>query len=71
MVVRILICSGKAHKKSDAELSESLQLEFGYCWQVSCNRDCRHWLTYDVKESGSKIENDCWAAQLSSVARCK
>ena len=71
MVVRTLICSGRSSQKSDAGLNESLQLEFGYCWQVSCNRDCRHWLTYDVKESGSKVDYDCYTAQLYSVGGCK
>ena len=71
MVVRILVCSGISSQKGDAELNESLQLEFGYYWQVWCNRDCRHWLTYDVKESGSKVDYDRCAAQLYSVAGCK
>ena len=48
MVVRILICSGRSSQKGDAELNESVQLGIGYCRQVSWNRDCRHWLTYDV-----------------------
>lgn len=71
MVVEILRCSGRSSQNGDAELNESLQLEFGHCWQVSWNRDCRHWLTYEVEESGSKVDNDCWAAQLYSVAGCK
>ena len=71
MVVRILICSEMSSQKGDAELNESLQLDFGYCWQVWYNRDCRHWLTYDVKESGGKVDYDCWTAQLYSVGGCK